>query len=272
LGLERGMLVVTGGFDQAMAMLGSGALDPGTAHVGTGSYEALSAPLDTPLTSDGLRAGGWSVGRSVAGSVRWSMMASWPGGTVLSWLAGGTSDAWPRGPSLSVARLLREVQDRPARLIALSGLEGGSGAVLGMDLGSRRGDMAAAVLEAVSLDLRHALADLERAGVAVGTLRATGGGARSRRWLQLKADVTGRVVERTAIREAGAFAGGLLAGAAVGMLPSPADAARTLVRVDVRVEPRRALEAHYTERAALHTELRAALSTLPAVASFEPRG
>ncbi|MCY7417390.1 MAG: hypothetical protein LH650_02640, partial [Chloroflexi bacterium] len=258
LGLDGGVVVVTGGFDQAMATLGAGALDTGTAHVGTGSYEALTAVMDQPVVDAGSRAGGWSVGRSVAGTARWSTMASWLGGAAVRWLAKGTADAWPAGPSLSPARLLWEMPAGPARLLALSGLEGAAGVLVGMELGTRRGDMAAAILEAVTMDLRRALDELERAGIRVRTLRATGGGARSRRWLQLKADVTGQVVERVVEREAGAFAAALLAGAAVGMLPPAEDAARQLVRVDVHVEPRRALEAHYHERAALHAQLRAA--------------
>ncbi len=119
--------------------------------------------------------------------------------------------------------------------------------------------MAAALLEAVTMDLRRAVMELERAGVSVGTLRATGGGARSRRWLQLKADVTGRVVERVAIREAGAFAAALLGGAAIGLLPPARDAALDLVRVDLRRRTAPRLEAHYEERAALHAQLRSAL-------------
>ena len=258
LGLGGSVVVVTGGFDQAMATLGAGVLDAGTAHVGTGSYEALTAVMHEPVVDAGAQTGGWSVGRSVAGTARWSTMASWLGGAAVRWLATSTADAWPAGPSPSPARLLREMPDGPARLLALSGLEGAAGALVGMDLGTRRGDMAAALLEALTMDLRRALGELERGGIPIRGLRATGGGARSRRWLQLKADVTGRVVERVAVREAGAFAAALLAGAAVGVLPPAADAARHLVRVDVQVEPRRALEAHYEERAALHADLRAA--------------
>lgn len=263
LGLGLDVVVVTGGFDQAMATFGAGVMRVGMAHVGTGSYEALTAPLDSPMTDARSRSGGWSVGRAVAGSAAWSRMASWPGGVVLRWLCRSTSDDWPAGPGRSPARLLREMPEGPAQLLARSGLDTGAGAMVGMDLGTRRGDMAAALLEAVTMDLRRAVGELDSAGVRVDTLRATGGGARSQRWLQLKADITGRVVERVVIREAGAFAAALLGGAAIGLLPTPEDAARDLVRVDLRLEPRRALEAHYQERAELHAQLDAALQAMP---------
>ncbi len=66
------------------------------------------------------------------------------------------------------------------------------------------------------MDLRRALADLDRAGVPVRHAPGHGWRRPIARWLQLKADVTGRVVERWLVREAGAFAAGLLAGAAMG--------------------------------------------------------
>ncbi len=261
LGLPRGVVVVAGGFDQAMATLGAGVLDAGIAHVGTGSYEALTAVLKAPLIDVCLHATGWSVGRSIAGTARWAAMASWVGGAALGWLARGTAQgpgltrSWPAGPSPSPARLLREMPEGPARLLARSELDGGTGVVAGLDLGSGRGDLTAAIVEAVTMDLRQALTDLEGAGVHVDTLRATGGGARSPRWLQVKADITGRIVERPVIAEAGAYAAGLLAGAAVGLLPPSVQACRELVRIDARVEPRRDLEAHYADRAALHAQL-----------------
>jgi xylulokinase len=266
LGLGRGVLVVTGGFDQAMATLGAGVTEAGTAHLGMGSYEALTAPLDRPRTEEHLRAGGWSVGRTAAGTNRWSTMSSWLGGAALDWLArsvrggGGTAGPTP-------ARLLREATSGPARILALAGLEAGDATFVGLDLGTARGDLAAALLEAVCLDLRRALADLRRAGITVDSLRATGGGARSRRWLQLTADVTRLPVERVRVRDAGAFAAGLMAGAAAGMLP-PADVAvRDLVRIDRRAEPRPELGDHYARRAELHAELGVAIRRPSSVAA-----
>jgi xylulokinase len=269
LGLSGNVAVVAGGFDQAMAAFGAGALDVGTAHVGTGSWEALSAPLGGPLIDEGLRIGGWSIGRTVGGSATHAAMTSWVGGAVLHWLARLSSvDRWPTGRAPSLPRLLREAPDGPSRLLALTHLAGASstypgfagGAFVGLDLAASRGEMVAAALESLTFHLRAALDQLERAGIRVNTLRATGGGARSRAWLQRKADVTGRVLERPAIAETGALAAAVLAGAAVDMWPSTADAIRTLTVIDLRAEPRRAYEGHYAERALLHRTLGEALS------------
>ncbi len=267
LGLGSGVLVVTGGFDQAMATLGAGVTEAGTAHLGMGSYEALTAPLDRPRTEEHLRAGGWSVGRTVAGTSRWSTMSSWLGGAAIDWLArsvrGDGRDGRPH-PRAAAARghpgsgthpCARRTRGRRCD-IRWPGPGHGRGAT-----------WRPRSWRPSCLDLRRALADLRRAGITVDSLRATGGGARSRRWLQLTADVTGLPVERVQVRDAGAFAAGLMAGAAVGMLP-PADvAARDLVRIDRRAEPRPELGDHYARRAELHAALGVAIRRPSSVAT-----
>ena len=62
--------------------------------------------------------------------------------------------------------------------------------------------------------MRLNLAILAQAGVAIDTLRVTGGGARSAMWNQLKADVLGRPVAAVADSEAGCLGAAALAAAA----------------------------------------------------------
>ncbi len=96
------------------------------------------------------------------------------------------------------------------------------------------------------------------------SLRATGGGARSDRWLQLKADATGLPVELPAVREAGAFAAAVLAGTAVGVLPPAEVAIRELVTVDRRFEPDASRHSRHAQGAVRQRVLSDALARLAA--------
>jgi xylulokinase len=98
----------------------------------------------------------------------------------------------------------------------------------------------------------------------VTRIRATGGGARSDRWLQLKADATGLPVERPVVHEAGAFAAAVLAGSAVGLLPGAEQAVEQLLRLDRRFEPGAGAAAHHAEWAVRHRALRDAIAALVA--------
>ena len=88
LGLRADVRFVMGGFDQAMATLGAGAIEPGVAHDGNGSWEALSTRVPPDALVRGPGEGGWSVGPSATDGTHLEAMASWVGGLALRWVVG----------------------------------------------------------------------------------------------------------------------------------------------------------------------------------------
>lgn len=266
LGLGAETRFVVGGFDQAMATLGAGAVGPGVAHDGNGSWEALSLRVPGTTIDDRLRIGRWSVGPSATDPSRHELMTSWTGGSALRWVvglaSGGTAGDAAVGRSL--AALPEETGAVAIPDLAESTVApfGGGGALAALDLATGHADLVLAMLHGLAYRLRDATAGLRSLGVEVSVLRATGGGARSDRWLQLKADATGLPVERPAVREAGAFAAALLAGSAVAALPPPEAAVRELVTVDRRFEPDASRHARHVERAASHRALSDGLAGL----------
>jgi xylulokinase len=260
LGLPTGVSAVAGGFDQAMATLGAGVLRAGVAHVGTGTWEALSVLLADASAGHDLVDAGWSVGRSISAQLPWSAMTSAPGGIIVRWI-GDLIAAGSARPAPGLGRLLSEAAAGPGPVLAVAGgAEQRAWSLAGLDLSSGRGQILAAILEATARRLAYALQQAEAVGADVSILRASGGGARSAVWLQTKADVTGRVVERTEVVEVGAFAAALLAGAAIDALPDPLTAADTLVRVRDRFEPRPDRQAWHAERTVRADRTRAGLA------------
>jgi xylulokinase len=262
-GLEPTVVLVAGGFDQAMALVGTGSARPGHAHLGIGSWEAVTVPLETPCTTSGLRTSGWTVGRSIDVGPPWIAMASLLAGAAIEWLDGLRLPGTGR---CSRSRLRRPAaRTGPLATAHLAGAyapwldPGARGAVVGLELGSDLAGVRGAFMESTCLDLAVALAALDREGVRVTTLRASGGGARSRAWLQLHADATRRVVERLAVHDAGALTAAAVAGAAIGQLPGPAATVERTNPVVARYEPSTANATSWTERAEQHRELVAAM-------------
>ena len=138
------------------------------------------------------------------------------------------------------ARLAALVSDSPpgARgLLFLPFLAGGgapqidpsaAGGWLGLRLQHTRADMARAALEGVAFELRRLLESVAIASGAAGpaALRAVGGGSRSDLGLQLRADVTGRMVETPAGPERAALGAALLGGLGAGVYTHAQEAAR----------------------------------------------
>lgn len=95
----------------------------------------------------------------------------------------------------------------------------------------------AAHLEGTACVERWVFEVMESLGVPVGPrVFATGGGARSREWLQIRADLLGRTLVRPRVVEA-AFGAALLAASRT-LHPSLSEAVRSMVRADVEIPPR----------------------------------
>lgn len=95
------------------------------------------------------------------------------------------------------------------------------------------------LLEGIAYELRLQLDGLEAArGDSVQLIRAMGGGARSRLWVQILADVLGRPLEVSATGEVSALGAAAVALTASGAFPSLSAAARQLAVIDGVVEPR----------------------------------
>ena len=96
--------------------------------------------------------------------------------------------------------ILKDAGRQPTNLFVLPHFSGSGtpwfdtrsrGAILGLNLTTRKADVAKALLEGLTFDLRVNLDLLRDAGIHLSEIHAVGGGAKSRLWLQLKADICG---------------------------------------------------------------------------------
>ena len=91
--------------------------------------------------------------------------------------------------------------------------------------------------------------------------RASGGGARSRLWLEIVASVLGLPLELTAVEEGSAYGAALLGGVASGVFATAHDAVASCVRVRDTVEPladwANAYAEGYTRYRALYPSIKA---------------
>jgi xylulokinase len=101
------------------------------------------------------------------------------------------------------------------------------GAWVGFSWGHGRGHFARAILEGVALEYAYYLRILRELipDLRLVEARVIGGGARSARWNQIKADVLNVPYQRLCRDEFGTWGAALIAGHAVGLFPDLAEAA-----------------------------------------------
>src|SRR4051794_7961527 len=110
-------------------------------------------------------------------------------------------------------------------------------ALVGLTATHGRAHVVRAILEGVAFSLRDTLTIFDELSIPVESLRLGGGGARSRAWRQVQADVYGREVEVLGAEEGAAYGAAILAGVATGAWPSVEVACDSVVAVVGRVEP-----------------------------------
>jgi xylulokinase len=278
LGLAEPPLVVTGGHDQACGALGAGLTRPGLADVSTGTAEVVEMAMATPALNDVLRKGNISVYAHVVPGLYVAMVLNQSGGLVLRWYRdtfcqAEVLQAQTRGQS-AYDLILADASPEPSPLIVLPHLSGSGtpwfdtaskGAVLGLTFGTTQRDVAKAILEGLTFELRINFDLLSEGGVVINELRAIGGGARSDLWLQLKADILGIPVVAPAVTEAACLGAALLAGVGAGLYPDAVHAAEAVFRPLRTYQPDPERAALYGQRYAVYR------SVYPAIAPISYR-
>jgi xylulokinase len=232
LGLSTTCRVVVGCGDEHGACLGAGVLGPGAVCDITGTAEPVAAATDRPVFDD------TRLVETHAHAAPRTWLIENPGfvsGGSTRWLAELLGTAQEALPALAA-----EVPPGSDGLRFIPALSGSvtprwnghaRGVFSGLALSHGRSHLARAVFEGCTFALRDLVDRLADLGLAGDEVRVVGGGARSPFWLQLKADVTGRVVRVVEASEATAVGAAMLAGVGVGHVRDLDEAAAAMVRL-----------------------------------------
>ena len=249
-GLAPGTPVVGGGGDQAAGAVGNGIVEPGIVSCTLGTSGVVFAHTDQAA---------WDpLGRvhTFCHAVRdkWHVMGVTQGaGLSLQWLRNQLA------PGVSYDALMSEAATAPAGsqgLFWLPYLMGertphldahARGGWIGLTAKHTRADLIRAVVEGVSYSQKDGLDIVERLGVPVSSVRASGGGARSPFWRQILADILGQRVATLATQEGSAYGAALLAMVGTGEFASVPEACRATIRETDSVMPRAAESQIYAE-------------------------
>lgn len=230
LGLDSGVRVVTGGHDQCPVALGAGAISGGSAACGLGTVECLTPVMDAVPELESLRRLSLNIEHHVVPGKYVSFIYN-QAGSLQKWFArtfAAAEGGEEENPAL-YERLSEEMPDDPSGLLVLPFFEPTGaplfmsdhyGCILGLTTATSRGRILKGILEGATYYFADSLGTLASIGCSTERFIATGGGARSDRWLQLKADIFGRPVVRAAHTEAGTLGAAILAGVATGEFAS----------------------------------------------------
>ncbi len=271
LGLPAGVKIVAGGHDQCCNSLGAGICSAGQAVCGLGSYECLTPTYDRIPEPGPMLARGLNTEHHVLPGLYVSFLYN-QAGTLVKWFRDTFAAGEKAAAGGSIYRVLDgEMPVAPTRLLALPYFEmtgppdftaDASGAIVGLKTGTTRGEIFKCLLESITYYFVDSLVALRELGVDASSFTATGGGAKSDNWLQIKADIFGVPFIRPNMTEAGVLGAAILAGLGTGIYATANEAVAQVVSRDRVFEPDAGRHAIYVERAALYRQLFPAISPL----------
>jgi len=238
-GLRAGTPVVAGAGDQAAGAVGMGIVKPGSVSATIGTSGVVFAATNNPALDPKGRVHTFCH----AIPNRWHVMGVTQGaGLSLRWFR----DQFGLAP---YDQLTAEAADVPAgadNLLWAPYLMGertphldpnARAALVGLTASHTRAHVVRAILEGVAFSLRDSLEIFRDMNVPVESIRLGGGGARSKLWRQIQADVYAHAVDIVQAEEGAAYGAALLAGVGGGLWKSVDDACAEVVRVVDRIEP-----------------------------------
>jgi xylulokinase len=227
LGLATGAFVVCGGHDQPCGALGAGVTKPGMAMYATGTVECITPAINKPIFSEELRRNNLCTYDHAVEGMYATVAFSLTGGNILKWFKNefaAQERIMAENDNVNIYEyLLKKMPDEPSDLFVLPYFTPSGtpyfdaqtrGTVFGLRLSTGRMEFMRALLEGVALEMRLNLQILEESGYEIKELRVIGGGAKSAKWTQLKADVLGKKMTIIKVTEAGCLGAAMLACAA----------------------------------------------------------
>ncbi len=244
-------VIVPAGHDQIAAAVGAGAFDSSVAVDGAGTVQCLTPVYDSLPNIEVMAKGYFSVVPYVIPGKYVAYAFSYTGGELVRWCA-ETLGEGKTIESLDAAF----AGDGPTGLLVLPHFAGAAtpymdsgskGAIVGLTAATTLPEIFRACREGVVYEMKLNLEAMKGSGISFEKLRATGGGAKSSVWMQMKADVLGLPVTTLDIPDAGTVGSAMQTGVAAGVFDSLSHAAGIMVRETGTYYPRREMTEKYCE-------------------------
>ncbi len=263
-GLSMDTYVISVSHDQVAAAVGAGVFDSSVAVDGAGTVECVTPVFDSVPDVETMYRGYFSIVPYVIPGKYVAYAFSYTGGALMQWctemLAKKEMDL-AKEKEISINGYLEEEYleqrgDCPSGLLVLPHFAGAAtpymdtgskGAILGLTTATTTAEIYRGCMEGVAYEMLLNIRALEGSGMCFTKMHATGGGARSREWMQMKADVLNLPITALKTVDAGTVGSAMLTGVSIEVFADLADAADHMVEETETYYPRKEMHEQYMQ-------------------------
>lgn len=245
-GLNRATKIVCVSHDQIAAAVGAGVFDSNTAVDGAGTVECITPIYDEIPDMEVMSRGNYAVVPYVVPGKYVCYAFSYTGGALIQWCTDTLAKkekeiAKEKGTDVNTIleqEYVNENGEYPTGLLVLPHFAGAAtpymdtgskGTIIGLTTDITVADIYRGCMEGVVYEMVLNMEWLKDSGIHFKKLAATGGGAHSEVWMQMKADMLNMPITSLETVDAGTVGSAMLTGIAVGAFTDLKDAAEGMV-------------------------------------------
>lgn len=239
-GLQAGTLVIAGAGDNAAGAIGMGIVESGKVSATIGTSGVIFAVSDAPRLD--LKGRIHTLCHAIPN--RWhNTGVTLAAGLSLKWFRENFGDGKSFDELVKDAEKVQSGSDGAIWLPYLMGERAphldpnARAAFVGITASHTKAHFTRAVMEGVAFSLRDSLEIFKESGIEVSSVRLGGGGAKSKLWQQIQADIYGHPIELIEMDEGAAFGAAILAGVGTGHWQTVDEACQNSIRVIKTIEP-----------------------------------
>ena len=255
LNLNNDVAIISGGHDQCCATLGCGiATDTHTAMYGFGTYNCMVPVLSRIPSVKLMFENKLNIEHHVVPGLFVSFIYNLSGGALVKWFKKTFSGF---SATVEYDSLFNEITDIPNDIIVIPRfgptgppdfLKESAGTISGLSFYHNRGDILLAIMEGITFYFKEYISGTQDKPFNIDKLIACGGGSRSKKWLQVTADVLNIPVIKNKVTEAGTLGAAILAGLGNRTFTSTEEAVVSMVKKDGEFLPIKANVKHYENK------------------------
>ena len=269
-GLPSDCHVIAISQDQVAAAIGSGAFSPDVAVDGAGTVQCLTPIFDQKPDVEKMMPGKYVIVPYIIPGTYVTYAFSYTGGALISWVTkvlAKQEALLAKEAKISVNEYLEKqyIQKRehdgidadgPSGMLVLPHFAGAAtpymdteskGVIIGLTTDTSVAEIYRACMEGVTYEMYLNYRNVTDAGADIKKLHATGGGAHSATWMQMKADVLNIPITALNSVDAGTIGSAMMTGMALGLFSDLDDAASHMIETRKTYEPRPRYHEMYME-------------------------
>ena len=239
LGLKNDIKIINISHDQIANAIGGGVLSYGTAIDGCGTCECLTMTYQNIPNDKDIYECGYGVIPYIKDNYNVSYALINTGGALVEWII-NTYFSDLKGKENCFDILNDNVLNYPTNVMILPHFAGAStpymdpfalGTITNLNLGTNRYEIYQACLESLSYEMLISINKLQKMGININEIYASGGGAKNDAWLQIKANIFNIPIHQLENNDTGTIGSAIVVGKVIELFSSYEDGVNKLTKV-----------------------------------------